>query len=60
MPTMRINSYSTMEISMLPNEWTPTKGLYYPTEIFLSDGTKKIVNNYKEHHEFIKKLFLNK
>lgn len=34
--------------------------LQYPLTVNLADGTKIVFQCYKDHHEFIKNLFLNK
>ena len=57
---LKVHNDEVVGIVKLPANWRPTNGLYYPTEIFMADGSKRIVNSYKEHYYLIQKLCLNR
>ena len=45
------------DIALLPKSWYHRLGLKYPLSIKLVSGELMTFENYREHHEFIKKLF---
>lgn len=48
-----------LPIAKLPEGWTPQYGLNYP--LFINyKGRDILMDNYNQHHEFIKNLFKSK